>query len=181
MEELLDPYLEKTIQSNDINTINQLLPLISNLTFFKNLLKTFPNLDTLSIIKILTNLTFHEFLEDKIIHQKGDKIKGIYIIFTGEILIYDNEQEEQKISEIKEVEIKSIKKYMFNLIYNINLVPKLTVNPGDAIGLLSNSHDMIISQKIIQATKDSILGYISYNSFNKIIKKLRKLDMSVIH
>ena len=69
---------------------------------------------------------------------------------------------------------------MFNLIYNINLVPKLTVNPGDAIGLLSNSHDMIISQKIIQATKDSILGYISYNSFNKIIKKLRKLDMSVI-
>ena len=180
MEEILDPYLEKTIQSNDINTINQLLPLISNLTFFKNLLKTFPNLDTLSIIKILTNLTFHEFLEDKIIHQKGDKIKGIYIIFTGEILIYDNEQEEQKISEIKEAEIKSIKKYMFNLIYNINLVPKLTVNPGDAIGLLSNSHDMIISRKNIQATKDTILGYINYNSFYKIIKELRKLDMSVI-
>ena len=180
MEEILDPYLEKSIQSNDINTINQLLPLISNLTFFKNLLKTFPNLDTLSIIKILTNLTFHEFLEDKIIHQKGDKIKGIYIIFTGEILIYDNEQEEQKISEIKEVEIKSIKKYMFNLIYNINLVPKLTVNPGDAIGLLSNSHDMIISRKNIQATKDTILGYITYNSFYKIIKELRKLDMSVI-
>ena len=117
MEELLDPYLEKTIQSNDINTINQLLPLISNLTFFKNLLKTFPNLDTLSIIKILTNLTFHEFLEDKIIHQKGDKIKGIYIIFLGEILIYDNEQDEQKINEIKETEIKSIKKYIIYFKY----------------------------------------------------------------
>ena len=180
MEEILEPYLEKSIQSKDINAINQLMPLISNLTFFQNLLKTFPNLDNLSIIKILTNLTFHEFLEEKIIHQKGDKINGIYIIFTGEILIYDDEQEEQKLSEIKVTEQKGIKKYMFNFIYNINLVPKLIVNPGDAIGLLSNSHDMMISRKNIQATKDTILGYITYNSFYKIIKELRKLDMSVI-
>ena len=125
-------------------------------------------------------MTFHEFLEEKIIHQKGDKINGIYIIFTGEILIYDDEQEEQKLSEIKVTEQKGIKKYMFNFIYNINLVPKLIVNPGDAIGLLSNSHDMMISRKNIQATKDTILGYINYNSFYKIIKELRKLDMSVI-
>ena len=155
MEEILEPYLEKSIQSKDINAINQLMPLISNLTFFQNLLKTFPNLNNLSIIKILTNLTFHEFLEEKIIHQKGDKINGIYIIFTGEILIYDDEQEEQKLSEIKVTEQKGIKKYMFNFIYNINLVPKLIVNPGDAIGLLSNSHDMMISRKNIQATKES--------------------------
>ena len=180
MEEILEPYLEKSIQSKDINAINQLMPLISNLTFFQNLLKTFPNLDNLSIIKILTNLTFHEFLEEKIIHQKGDKINGIYIIFTGEILIYDNEQEEQKLSEIKVTEQKGIKKYMFNFIYNINLVPKLIINPGDAIGLLSNSHDMMLSRKNIQTTKDTILGYITYNSFYKIIKELRKLDMSVI-
>ena len=180
MEEILEPYLEKSIQSKDINAINQLMPLISNLTFFQNLLKTFPNLDNLSIIKILTNLTFHEFLEEKIIHQKGDKINGIYIIFTGEILIYDDEQEEQKLSEIKVTEQKGIKKYMFNFIYNINLVPKLIINPGDAIGLLSNSHDMMLSRKNIQTTKDTILGYITYNSFYKIIKELRKLDMSVI-
>ena len=47
MEEILEPYLEKSIQSKDINAINQLMPLISNLTFFQNLLKTFPNLDNL--------------------------------------------------------------------------------------------------------------------------------------
>ena len=39
---------------------------------------------------------------------------------------------------------------------------------------------MIISRKNIQTTKDTILGYITYNSFYKIIKELRKLDMSVI-
>ena len=43
MEEILEPYLEKSIQSKDINAINQLMPLISNLTFFQNLLKTFHN------------------------------------------------------------------------------------------------------------------------------------------
>ena len=180
MELILEPYLERSIKPNDINTLNKLYPLISKLTFFQNLSKRFPNTDNLSTTKILTNLTFHEFTEDQIIHQKGDEINGIYIIFTGEILIYDEEKEEQKIIENKEKEKKGIKKFMFNYIYNINLLPKSTINPGEAIGLLSNSPDLIISQKNIQATEDSILGYINYNTFHKIIKELRTLDVGIV-
>ena len=180
MESILEPYLESSIKSNDINTLNKLYPLISKLTFFQNISKRFPNIDNLSTTKILTNLTFHEFTEDQIIHQKGDEINGIYIIFTGEILIYDEEKEDQKIIENKEKEKKGIKKFMFNNIYNINLLPKSTINSGEAIGLLSNSPDLIISQKIIQATKYSILGYINYNTFHKIIKELRTLDVGIV-
>lgn len=180
MEEILKPYLENSISPKDIFTLKKLCLLISEYSFFQNLLKAFPNLEHLSVIKILSNLTFRKFIAEQIIIRKGNKINGIYIIFTGEILIYDEGQEEQKTNENKEFEKIYTKKYMFNNIYDINLIHKSLINPGEAIGLLPNTLDLMISRKIIKAKKSGILGYINYNTYNRIIKELRSLDSGVV-
>ena len=180
MEEILKPYLENSIFPNDVFILKKLYSLISEYAFFQNLLKAFPNLEHLSVNKILSNLKFSKFLADQIILRKGNKVNGIYIIFTGEILIYDEGQEKQKTNENKEFEKMDTKKYMFNNIYNINLIHKSLLNPGEAIGLLPNTPDLMISRKIVKATKNSILGYINYNTYNRIIKELKSLDSGVV-
>ena len=180
MEEILKPYLENSIFPNDVFILKKLYSLISEYAFFQNLLKAFPNLEHLSVNKILSNLKFSKFLADQIILRKGNKVNGIYIIFTGEILIYDEGQEKQKTNENKEFEKMDTKKYMFNNIYNINLIHKALLNPGEAIGLLPNTPDLMISRKIVKATKNSILGYINYNTYNRIIKELKSLDSGVV-
>ena len=96
MEEILKPYLENSIFPDDVFILKKLYSLISEYAFFQNLLKAFPNLEHLSVDKILSNLKFSKFLADQIILRKGNKVNGIYIIFTGEILIYDEGQEKQK-------------------------------------------------------------------------------------
>ena len=180
MEEILKPYLENSIFPNDVFILKKLYSLISEYAFFQNLLKAFPNLEHLSVNKILSNLKFSKFLADQIILRKGNKVNGIYIIFTGEILIYDEGQEKQKTNENKEFEKMDTKKYMFNNIYNINLIHKSLLNPGEAIGLLPNTPDLMISRKNVKATKNSILGYINYNTYNRIIKELKSLDSGVV-
>ena len=180
MEEILKPYLENSIFPDDVFILKKLYSLISEYAFFQNLLKAFPNLEHLSVNKILSNLKFSKFLADQIILRKGNKVNGIYIIFTGEILIYDEGQEKQKTNENKEFEKMDTKKYMFNNIYNINLIHKSLLNPGEAIGLLPNTPDLMISRKIVKATKNSILGYINYNTYNRIIKELKSLDSGVV-
>ena len=99
MEELLKPYINKSISSIDTNILDDLKPLISDLTFFKNWAISFPNIEYIAYTTILTNLVFHQFVEDQFILKKDDKINGIYIIFTGEISIYNEGEEEKKKKE----------------------------------------------------------------------------------
>ena len=161
MEELLKPYINKSISSIDTNILDDLKPLISDLTFFKNWAISFPNIEYIAYTTILTNLVFHQFVEDQFILKKDDKINGIYIIFTGEISIYNEGEEEKKKKEKKVVIQKYIRrKNIFNSIYDINFIPNSTLNPGEAIGINTNFPDINLSKKLIQATKNTILGYI---------------------
>ena len=181
MEELLKPYINKSISSIDTNILDDLKPLISDLTFFKNWAISFPNIEYIAYTTILTNLVFHQFVEDQFILKKDDKINGIYIIFTGEISIYNEGEEEKKKKEKKVVIQKYIRrKNIFNSIYDINLIPNSTLNPGEAIGINTNFPDINLSKKLIQATKNTILGYINYNLYYKIIKELKSIDSGQI-
>ena len=181
MEELLKPYINKSISSIDTNILDDLKPLISDLTFFKNWAISFPNIEYIAYTTILTNLVFHQFVEDQFILKKDDKINGIYIIFTGEISIFNEGEEEKKKKEKKVVIQKYIRrKNIFNSIYDINLIPNSTLNPGEAIGINTNFPDINLSKKLIQATKNTILGYINYNLYYKIIKELKSIDSGQI-
>ena len=183
MEFILEPYINASIDKKDKETLDSLLPKILEFGLFKDILSLFPNIEDISIINILTNLVFHMYPENQIILNKGDIINGIYIIFTGEISVYDDEENEKngKDEEINQdktdYERKFIKrKNIINSIYNINLLPNNILNPGDSLGYALDSNEESISNKIIQATKETILGYINYKKFNKIFKELKLLD-----
>lgn len=181
MEEILKPYLNKPIDQNDKNFLETLKPLISQFTFFQNILNYFPNIENISITNILTSLNFHLFIEDQFIVKKGEKINGIYIIFTGEISVYDNEHEEQLPEEKTLLEQKYLKrKNIFYNIYDINIIPNIILNPGEAIGVTSNYPEINISNKTLQATRNTIVGYIPYHVYHKIIKELKSLDSGQI-
>ena len=181
MEKILKPYLGSSIDRSDKNTLEILKPIVSNYTLFKDISNIFPNVEKKSIENILTNLIFYQFIENQIIFNKGDKINGIYIIFTGMISVYNDEKDEIKIVNIREYEKKFTKrKNIFNSIYDINMLPSSFLNPGDAIGYIPNNSETNYSEKIIQATKESILGYISYNKFYSIIEELKSYDTEQI-
>ena len=185
MEIILKPYISASIDRNDKIVLDRLKPLISEFTLFKDISKYFPNVEDLAYIDILTNLIFNKFSENQIILNKGDKINGIYIIFTGEISIYNDEKDEYKIKDKRELKNEYEKRFfkrknIFNAIYDINCLPNSILNPGDSLGYINNYSEMNVSEKIIQATKESILGYINYNVFNKIIKELKSLDSGQI-
>ena len=186
MEILLKPYINSTIDRNDKFILDKLKPIISEFTFFKDISTYFPNIEELAFIEILSNLIFHQFPEDKIILNKGDKINGIYIIFSGEISVYnEDEEDEHKIQDKQELKNEYEKKFfrrknILNGIYDVNLLPNSMLNPGDSLGNISNNSEMNISEKIIQAAKESILGYINYNKLNKIFNDLKSLDSAQI-
>ena len=176
MEIILKPYINASIDRKDKYILDKLKPVISEFTLFKDIAKNFPNIEDLAFIDILTNLIFHKFSEDQIILNKGDKINGIYIIFSGEISIHNNEKNKYKIKNKQESKNEHEKKFnqinIFNSIYDINCLPNSILNFGDALGYIQEN----ISEKIIQAKKESILGYMDYIKFNRIIKKLKYLD-----
>ena len=183
MEFILEPYINASIDKKDKETLDSLLPKILEFGLFKDILSLFPNIEDISIINILTNLVFHMYPENQIILNKGDIINGIYIIFTGEISVYDDEEnekngkDEEKNKDKTDYERKFIKrKNMINSIYNINLLPNNILNPGDSLGYALDSNEESISNKIIQATKENILRYINNKKFNKIFKELKLLD-----
>ena len=181
MEEILNPYLNKHIDANNTNIVEKLKPLISEFSFFKNISDYFPNIKNISISKIITNLIFHFFIEDQFIFKKGDRINGIYILFTGEISVYNVEENELKFEDKKLIEQKYLKrKNIFYNIYDINLIPNLILNPGDAVGITSNYSEINISNKTVQSTRNSIVGYIPYNIYDRIIKDLGELNSGKI-
>ena len=115
MEKILKPYLGSSIDRSDKNTLEILKPIVSDYTLFKDISNIFPNVEKKSIENILTNLIFYQFIENQIIFNKGDKINGIYIIFTGMISVYNDEKDEIKIVNIREYEKKFTKrKNIFN-------------------------------------------------------------------
>ena len=185
MEIILKPYINASIDKTDKFVIDKLKPIISEFTLFKDISDYFPNIEELAFTEILTNLIFYQFAEDQIILNKGDKINGIYMILTGEISIYNGEEDEHIIEDKNELKNEYNKKFMrrkniFNSIYDINFLPNSILNPGESLGYLQNNTDINISNKIIQATKQSILGYINYSTFNRIIKELKTLDSGQI-
>ena len=63
-------------------------------------------------------------------------------------------------------------------IYDINIIPNSTLCPGKSIGESVNYSDTHFSDKIIQAGKRSIIGYIKYSKFNQILKDIGHLEAS---
>ena len=103
MEIILKPYINASIDKTDKFVIDKLKPIISEFTLFKDISDYFPNIEELAFTEILTNLIFYQFAEDQIILNKGDKINGIYMILTGEISIYNGEEDEHIIEDKNEL------------------------------------------------------------------------------
>ena len=190
MEEILKPYLNKSINIKDIKVINKLKTEILKFSFFKKIIDLYPNVGDLICFSILKNLIFLEYLPNQIILKKGDVIKNIYIIFTGEIYIFDEpELIDEKYKKENKLESKSIiknnfkkgknRQNIFNNIYNIydiNIIPNSTLSPGNSIGESFNYSEPNFSDKIIRAGKKSIIGYIKYSKYNQIMENIGNLE-----
>jgi hypothetical protein len=192
MEDLLKPYINKSINKKKLKSLDKLKPLIFNFPFFKSIIDNYPNSGDIICNNILSNLTFIEYKPNQIILKKGDTINGIYIIFTGEIYLFDSDffEKEENFKKYKLDSKKIIKNNIikankrnniFDSIYNIydiNLVPNTILSLGYALGESINNSESYISNKIAQASKKSILGYIKYNQYNKILNEIKDLEVS---
>ena len=185
MEGILRPYINKSINKNDTIIIDKIKSLITNFQFFKNILDNYPNTGELICINILYELIFLEYLPNQIIFKKGDKISSIYIIFSGEINIFDSnikesENNQQNILEKKNIFPNSSKrKNIFENIYNIcnlKIIPNSRLSPGNVLGEEYNYSETNISTNTAQAGKKSILGHIKYYKYNKILNDVRLLE-----
>ena len=194
MEDILQPYINKSINENETSVLDKLKSKILNFPFFKNIIDNFPNTWHIIFNKILNNLTFLEYLPNQIIFKKGDKIKCVYIIFTGEINVFDPSLIESlnKLKNLKKIDyninknniIKTEKRNniydnIYN-IYDINLIPNSSLLPGYALGEPVNYSQTNISNKIVQACKKSILGYIKYQKYKKIMNEIKSLESNQI-
>ena len=184
MKFILEPYINLSIDKNDKETLDSLIPKISEFGLFKDILNLFPNIEDISLTYVLTNLVFYMYSENQIILNKGDSINGIYIIFSGEISIYNNDEEGEKNDKNKEINVEKNeyerrfikRKNIIKSIYKINLLPNHILKPGDSLGYNFDSSEDKMSQKIVQATKETIIGYINYKKFDKIFHELKLLD-----
>ncbi len=172
MDDILRPFISKSIEKNNAKVLQNLKQYITELDFFKNILKKFPNIDYLSCINILTNLIFFQYFENQFILKKGDKIKGIYIIFTGEVTIYNEVNNED--NKVEEQSYKR-RKNIYNNINKINLVPSFILYPGYSIGDFLDKEENL-SQKIVQASLETIIGYIKYDRYRKVMQELNYLE-----
>ena len=169
MKFILEPYINLSIDKNDKETLDSLIPKISEFGLFKDILNLFPNIEDISLTYVLTNLVFYMYSENQIILNKGDSINGIYIIFSGEISIYNNDEEGEKNDKNKEINVEKNeyerrfikRKNIIKSIYKINLLPNHILKPGDSLGYNFDSSEDKMSQKIVQATKETIIGYIN--------------------
>ena len=184
MKFILEPYINLSIDKNDKETLDSLIPKISEFGLFKDILNLFPNIEDISLTYVLTNLVFYMYSENQIILNKGDSINGIYIIFSGEISIYNNDEEGEENDKNKEINVEKNeyerrfikRKNIIKSIYKINLLPNHILKPGDSLGYNFDSSEDKMSQKIVQATKETIIGYINYKKFDKIFHELKLLD-----
>ena len=184
MKFILEPYINLSINKNDKETLDSLIPKISEFGLFKDILNLFPNIEDISLTYVLTNLVFYMYSENQIILNKGDSINGIYIIFSGEISIYNNDEEGEENDKNKEINVEKNeyerrfikRKNIIKSIYKINLLPNHILKPGDSLGYNFDSSEDKMSQKIVQATKETIIGYINYKKFDKIFHELKLLD-----
>lgn len=190
MEDILQPYINKSINENETNVLDKLKSKILNFPFFKNITDNFPNTWHIIFNKILNNLTFLEYLPNQIIFKKGDKINCIYIIFTGEINVFDPGLIESinKLKNLKKIDYNINKNNVIRTekrsniydniynIYDINLIPNSNLLPGYALGESVNYFQTNVSNKIVQACKKSILGYIKYQKYKKIMNELKSLE-----
>ena len=193
MEETLRPYINRSINKNDTKIGDKMKSLIKNFKFFKNIIDNYPNTGELICNNILYELVFLEYMPNQIIFKKGDKISSIYIIFSGEINVFDSsiiedDDNQQNILGSKNTAnntfVKSSKrKNIFENIYNIcnlKFIPNSTLSPGNAFGEQINYFEINISNNIIQAGKKSIIGYIKYNKYLKILNEIRLLESNQI-
>jgi len=89
------------------------------------------------------------------------------------------EKKKKKKKEKKVVIQKYIRrKNIFNSIYDINLIPNSTLNPGEAIGINTNFPDINLSKKLIQATKNTISKNKTPYNYLEVESKVNEINIS---
>ena len=159
MKFILEPYINLSIDKNDKETLDSLIPKISEFGLFKDILNLFPNIEDISRTYVLTNLVFYMYSENQIILNKGDSINGIYIIFSGEISIYNNDEEGEENDKNKEISVEKNeyerrfikRKNIIKSIYKINLLPNHILKPGDSLGYNFDLKKKYFSFKILNS------------------------------
>ena len=114
IEELIIPYLEKTIEKKDRKTTGLLLYTFEKFHFFKKIKRSYKNSWQIMYNNIITHLVFKEFEIDEIIYNYGEELSDMCIIIKGKVNIYQNNQH----SDIK------IFKYLMKIIPLILIIEK---------------------------------------------------------
>ena len=187
MEEILQTLINKSITKNDLELLDKFKPIILNFEFFKNILDKYPTTGDFICNNILNNLIFLEYFPKQIIFKKGDKINCLYIIFSGQVNIFDSnlvecldEFNEKNLSNKKGIIKPNKRKNIFDTIYNtydFKLFPSRRLHPGNSLG---ESFNCSISDKIIQANKKTIIGCVKYDKLKKIIKESKNAEDNLI-
>ena len=92
IEELIMPYLGKTIEKKDRKISGLLLYTFEKFPFFKKIKRSYKNSWQIMFNNIITHLIFKEFEIDEIIYNFGEEISDMCLIVKGKVDIFQKNQ-----------------------------------------------------------------------------------------
>ena len=184
IEELIMPYLEKTIEKKDRKISGLLLYTFEKFHFFKKIKRSYKNSWQIMFNNIITHLVFKEFEVDEIIYNYGEELSDMCIIIKGKVNIYQNNQ----YSDIKNInENSSDNTIQENNNKNNNKIKgeeKLYFShqllKGNSIGDEDLKYDKKNINYMAKTASRCLLGFLSNDHYQKIFGKANIAENNII-
>lgn len=188
IDELIMPYLEKTIEKKDRKTSGLLLYIFEKFPFFKKIKRSYKNSWQIMYNNIIAHLVFKEFEVDDIIYNYGEEISDMCIIIKGKVNIYEKN---------KNSDIKSFNESNFNNIIE-NFIKKNKINndnkieeehklyfshqllKGNSIGDENLKYDNKNINYMAKTASRCLIGFLSNDNYQKIFGKANVIEKTVI-
>ena len=176
IEELIIPYLEKTIEKKDRKTTGLLLYTFEKFHFFKKIKRSYKNSWQIMYNNIITHLVFKEFEIDEIIYNYGEELSDMCIIIKGKVNIYQNNQHSDiKIfNENNSTNINNRKEEEEKLYFSHQLLK------GNSIGDENLKYDKKKINYMAKTASRCILGFLSNEYYQKIFGKANIIEKTII-
>ena len=176
IEELISPYLEKTIEKKDRKTSGLLLYIFEKFHFFKKIKRSYKNSWQIMYNLIITHLVFKKFEVDEIIYNYGEELTNMCLIIKGKINIYQNNQYS---------DIKIFNENNFNNINNRKekeekLYFSHQLLKGNSIGDENLKYNKKNINYMAKTASRCLLGFLSNEHYKKIFGKANDIEKTII-
>ena len=173
INQLIKPYLGKTIEKRDRKTSIILLNNLEKLPFFRMIVRNHHNLWRLMHTNIISLLVFKEFEPEQQIFNYGEDISGMYLIIDGKVNIYHIKKDtEKKINNKKNNNIENEIEDKLCFSYQLSR--------GYAIGDKCLKYEKRHLNFSASAASKCILGFLSKENYLKIFSKANSVESNII-